>query len=279
MKFFLPFILLTLTLSGCGYVNSKIPTLAQRDSLAQTIVRTHHMQKKIIPTHDFLITSYSRITAPQYSVTVYIEGDGFAWLSRSQPSSNPTPINPLALRLAVQDISHNVIYLARPCQFTQGTACKVSYWTHKRFSDEIITSMNDALNIIMDENKLNNVRLVGFSGGGSIAALLAARRTDVVDLRTIAGNLDHKKHSSIHKVSTLNGSLNPPDMADTLRRIPQHHFVGGRDKNVTFAIYQSYATALKNSTCLDYTIVPDATHTKNWQEEWPNLSQIHPSCD
>ncbi len=275
----MPFILLTLALSGCGYVSFKIPTLAQRDSLAQAIVRSHQMQKKIIPVHGFLITTYSRITAPQYPVTVYIEGDGFAWLSRSQPSSNPTPINPLALRLAMQDISPNIIYIARPCQFTQGPACKVPYWTNKRFSDEIVTSMNDVLNIFMDNNKLNNVRLVGFSGGGSIAALLAARREDVVDLRTIAGNLDHKKHSSIHKVSTLNGSLNPPDMAETLRHIPQHHFIGGLDKNVTFAIYQSYATALKNSTCLNYTIVPDATHIKKWQEKWQNLSQIHPSCD
>jgi hypothetical protein len=34
------------------------------------------------------------------SLRVYIEGDGFAWKSRTQPSGNPTPHNPVALKLA-----------------------------------------------------------------------------------------------------------------------------------------------------------------------------------
>jgi hypothetical protein len=45
----------------------------------------------------------------------YQSGDGLAWLSSDVPSSDPTPLDPLALRLALAKPARNAAYLARPC--------------------------------------------------------------------------------------------------------------------------------------------------------------------
>jgi hypothetical protein len=49
-------------------------------------------------------------------LTVYIEGDGFAWLSRSQASYDPSPLNPVGLELALRHPLGESAYLARTCQ-------------------------------------------------------------------------------------------------------------------------------------------------------------------
>lgn len=73
------------------------------------------------------LSSHSKI------LRVYIEGDGHAWESRTRPSTNPTPRNPVALRLAMADPgADTVLYLARPCQYVQGEdrrQCSNRYWT------------------------------------------------------------------------------------------------------------------------------------------------------
>ncbi len=53
-------------------------------------------------------------------MVVYIEGDGRAYVNRRTPSNDPTPGNPMALRLALADPSLRVLYLGRPCQYTRG---------------------------------------------------------------------------------------------------------------------------------------------------------------
>jgi len=39
-----------------------------------------------------------------------------AWLAVPRPSQDPTPVDPLALRLALVQPTGNAAYLARPCQ-------------------------------------------------------------------------------------------------------------------------------------------------------------------
>src|SRR3546814_2839304 len=63
-------------------------------------------------------------------------------------------------------------------------------WTSARFSDGVIVSMSDALDRLKEEAGASSLDLVGYSGGGGVAVLLAARRRDVVSIVTIAGNLD-----------------------------------------------------------------------------------------
>jgi hypothetical protein len=42
----------------------------------------------------------------------------------------------------------------------------------------------------------------------------------------VAGNIDHRAITAHRKVTPMEGSLNPADVADRVRSIPQTHFVG-----------------------------------------------------
>jgi hypothetical protein len=51
-----------------------------------------------------------------------------------------------------------------------------------------------------------------------VAALVAARRTDVDRLVTVAGNLDPTAWAVYQHIQPLTGSLNPADEVDALSR-------------------------------------------------------------
>ncbi|MCD8562495.1 MAG: hypothetical protein LRY54_00110 [Alphaproteobacteria bacterium] len=155
-----------------------------RDEIAHRMASPALMVERQIPASPFMLTSYERMHEHNAPATVYIEGDGLAWLSRNEISLDPTPTNPVALNLAAMDKAKNVAYLARPCQFSKmidkNTACPAKYWTNERFAPDVINAMNAALDNIKHQYDITEFNLVGFSGGANIAALLAAARTDVV---------------------------------------------------------------------------------------------------
>ncbi len=212
---------------------------------------------------------------------VYIEGDGFAWIDRYTISSNPTPRNPLALKLAVKETSFPVFYLARPCQYVDLKSqpnCKNAYWTNARFAPEVVESFNQALTFIKKKVENDGFHLVGFSGGGAIATLLAAKRTDIKSIRTVAGNLDHTSLNAYRKVSPLTGSLNPMDIARDIRHIPQVHFSGGKDKVIPQWVAANFAGAAKDSACIRTQVVSGAEHMDGWEKAWSALHKQIPKC-
>ena len=236
------------------------------------------MQPVDIPSHGFVIRTYQRLIDNNASINVYIEGDGFAYINKSEASADPTPHNPVGLALALADSSDNVIYLARPCQYTlkKSHACQVSDWTDKRFSEEMITVINDALNQAKPNNSSQKIALIGYSGGGAVAALLAARRNDIQSLRTVAGNLNHQAVNQFHHVSPMPQSLNAIDIASQLKSIAQVHFVGGQDTVIPNFIAPLFAQ--KVGACAQVSIVENASHSDGWQESWPQLIQQTPRC-
>jgi hypothetical protein len=275
-RFYLSFLFLScFWMIGCAAV-----TVSKNDT-AKALAASAHMESHEIPAGRFLLTSYARIDHPELPTTIYIEGDGQAWLSRFEPSRDPTPTDPVALRLAVLDPAPNVIYLARPCQYTKmldKTACNPDYWTNKRFAPEVIDAMNGALDEIKNHYHLSNFNLVGYSGGGAVAILLTAQRHDISSLRTIAGNLDSDKFTAIHEVSPLNGSLNPASVAVKIATIPQYHFIGSNDQIIPFEIYTSYRQAAGPSSCIHSKVVDEADHHQGWVQIWPKLLNLPVTC-
>ncbi len=235
-----------------------------------------------IQVNSFLLTSYERITSKGGVANIYIEGDGRAWLSKKRPSLDPTPNNPVALKLAAQDPAENVVYLARPCQYTklieQG-ACPQKYWTSHRFTPEVIEAMNSALDDMKQRHQITGFNLIGFSGGGNIAALLTALRDDVLSLRTVAGNIDHKLQSSIHGVSTMPHSLNAAEVSNQISDIPQIHFVGTEDKIVPNEVAQSYKARANNNECIQIRLLQGLSHTKGWESVWKSLLNQPFDCE
>lgn len=223
----------------------------------------------------FVLTAYVRITQPTQPLTVYIEGDGRAWLSPTQPSDDPTPRDALGLQLTSVDSSPNVLYLARPCQFTpmaRNPACGVPYWTGKRFAPEVIDAMDAAITHYqagMAATAPLRLNLIGYSGGGAIAVLLAARRHDVISLRTVAGNLDHDAVNRWHHVSLMPDSLNPMAVAAQVGRIPQVHFSGAEDRIVPSAITRTFVE--RAAPCARLSVVQGLAHEGDWAAAWPRL--------
>lgn len=206
-------------------------------------------------------------------LSIYIEGDGRAWLNRFTPAADPTPRDPLALRLALQDPASAVAYLARPCQFvsqSERDVCTSDHWTKNRFSPEIIKVMNSAVSQLKKRSGASRITLIGFSGGGTIASLIAARRDDVALLVTVAGVLDHAHWTELKQVSPLSGSLNPIDELGFLASLRQIHFVGGKDNIVPLEITRSYVE-LAASSKIKMVVVPDQGHHCCWEEIWSKL--------
>src|SRR5512143_3524533 len=216
-------VLTLLTSGGCSDLQSRIDN-------ADHIARQAGLTPKVVDGGAFHLLSYARLTDPEASVHIYIEGDGFAWVTRNQRSADPTPYNPVALKLAGRDSSANVIYLARPCQYLgAGTEprCTQEIWSDARFSDEVVAATNRVIDQLVDKHR--KIELIGCSGGAAVALLVAARRHYVVSLRTVAGNIDHESFTQHHHVTPLAGSLNPRDVARQLATIPQRHYIGGND--------------------------------------------------
>jgi len=264
---------LSLLLAGCISVDPYIS--------AQKIASDSGLTSERFDTELFPVVAWHRITPPVHSLRVYIEGDGFAWKSRTIPSDNPTPRNPTGLKLAAADKQANVFYLSRPCQFIGPPLpdnCRVNIWTQDRFSPVVIDAMSEALNQIVLRYPGVQLDLVGYSGGGNIAALLAERRSDVRSLRTVAGNLDVAYVNAIHHVTPMPTAENAIDRAPALRALPQIHYSGGADTTVPPAVARRFQQAV-GGKCVQTEVVSGMEHGSDWGAVWPGLlAQGVPEC-
>lgn len=269
-----------LLLAVSGFVAACTPNIINRSMEMESFSKEHTFQKKLLKAGKFTLTTYQKITDPQAPYVFYIEGDGYAFESYGV-SDNPTPLHPKIIKLAAIDGRPNVVYIARPCQYTpvnlNPICSNTVYWTDKRMSKEVVDSVNDAINII---NNGLPFSIIGFSGGGGVAVLIAAYNKHVRDIITVAGNVDtmafHEAH--ISKQPILKGSLNPINYADKLGSIPQLHLSGSKDAIVPPIIAQKYVKA-SNSKCVVQKVFPDVEHWKGWEQIWPEVLNIKLSCD
>ncbi len=265
-------------MAGC----SSVPSGLERQQLAEQLAHAQGWQPLIINLPLFDLQTYlpARIS-PAETLVIYIEGDGFAWQTPSLPSQDPTPVNPLALKLALAHPGGNAAYLARPCQYGQAMSkhCQQRYWTGARFAPEIINASNQVIDQLKRRFNAHRLTLVGYSGGGAVATLIAARRTDVDSLITIAGNLDHQRWATKNRLTPLSSSLNPADADNVakLSRIRQWHFVGGKDRIITPDIAESYAGRFPAGSRPVVKVEPGFDHHCCWAEQWSRLyAQTHP---
>lgn len=253
---------------------------AERKVNADAIAASGALSPLTLQTDKFDLHARLR-TGGSDTLVVYIEGDGFAWKRLNEPSTDPTPVNPLALRLAALDHSPAVAWLARPCQFMGGEAargCTASLWTGARYSEAVIASSNDAIGMLKQRSGAARIALVGYSGGGVVAALVAMRRSDVVWLKTVASPLDISAFARHHKVTPLAASLNPAERAKALAALPQTHYAGAKDNIVPPGINRSFLAHMGGSNCVSLRELAGVSHDEGWQEAWPALAAETPAC-
>ena len=209
------------------------------------------------------------------TLAVYIEGDGLAYIHRDRPALDPTPTDPVALRMALADRSAAAVaWLGRPCQYTMpanGQGCRTAFWTIDRYAPEVVESAGAAIDRLKRETGANRVVLIGYSGGGVVAMLLAARRSDVERVVTVVANLDLAYWTRRDGLAPLSGSLDPAAEAERLGHVVQVHFTGADDHTVGTDVARAYLAHLPPGAPARLIEVPGFTHVCCWARDWPKL--------
>lgn len=262
-------------IGSCSRISSE-----SRFTFASVIAEKAGLRYSEIETSFFTLAAYLRWGSVG-DVSVYIEGDGFAYITPRRLSPDPTPLTPTALILASVDPAESVVYLARPCQFVdlrKERNCLGKYWSSHRFAEEVISSYDQVLNRVKKSGRETRFHLVGYSGGGAVAVLLAARRDDIESVRTVAGYLDHVALNEAKGVAPLWGSLDPIKKASSLVGVPQVHYSGGRDKLIPRWVGASFVKMVGDAACARSVTVNQAEHEFGWKEFWESEGWITPTC-
>lgn len=203
---------------------------------------------------------------------VYLDGDGTPWQNNRWVSYDPTARNPLVLRLMAQDNTPSIL-LGRPCYYglSQSLNCDKKYWTSDRYSEQIVSSMTSVLEKWLQQHHFKQVVLIGYSGGGSLAMLIAGHIQQVTRVVTVATNLNVASWTAFHGYSALENSLNPADQSKLPARIKQFHFAGAEDKIVPAFIIKEFS---ENQTNARYFEFSAADHACCWEQQWSNVLRI-----
>ena len=252
------------------------PSPEARQALADELVLAQGWHAVALGAGPFELLAYvPRSIKRAPALTLYLEGDGYAWQNRATPSPDPTPLQPVALRLALAQPAGNAAYLARPCQYVNKPSkpCAPRYWTGARFAPEVIAATNEAIDDLKARFGASQLTLVGYSGGAAVAALVAAQRHDVQQLVSVAGNIDHAAWTTLHRLSPLSESLNPLQARATLGAISQWHFAGRLDRVIPPRLIKSWVQGLPNAQLV---VIDGYDHSCCWAENWPQLwATIH----
>src|SRR5688572_24116598 len=245
---------LVLLMLGCASPTQRTDREAQRAGLTRSIVQGTTFQH----------LTYMRAARPVTTLTVYLEGDGLPWIGGRVPATDPTSRDPLALQLMIQS-SEPAMYLGRPCYHDLHDAgCSAQSWTFARYSDGTVASMAKAIEAQARDIQARDVRLVGYSGGGVLAVLIAERLEDVSAVVTIAANLDVDAWAAHHGYLPLSESVNP---ARSTRNHPwkEIHLHGGLDKTVPRSTTRAYFERFTAAKRIEF---EKYDHVCCWLEDW-----------
>jgi pimeloyl-ACP methyl ester carboxylesterase len=252
---------------------------ATPERYAQTLARGHGLEPLLLRGTKFQHHAFAAVRGPPGLLVLFIEGDGSPWVRGGrQIAADPTPHEPLALALAVQTPA-SVLYLGRPCylEITRPPECTERLWTSQRYSSEVVASMSAAAEEFISEHHFNRILLVGYSGGGALAVLMAQVLPGISGVVTIAGNLDPDTWATLHGYLPLEGSLNPSIEPPLPADLKQWYLVGARDTNVPSAATARYFQRAPNDRIWPYARFD---HVCCWAHEWPSLfSRISSELD
>lgn len=198
---------------------------------------------------------------------VFFEGDGRPWVAQGmQPSADPDPRRAVAMELAA---AQRATLLGRPCYHghARDSGCQAALWTSGRYSEPVVASMAAALRQVIAGHATRPVVLIGYSGGGALALLVADRVPEVRAVVTLAANLDLDAWTRYHGYQPLVGSLDP-FAARPLRAGCEIHIAAGRDTVVPPSLVEAAAARRPGASLR---IEPEADHACCWRSHWKAL--------
>jgi hypothetical protein len=219
------------------------------------------------PANSYVISLFYQPGNTSKPLHVYLEGDGQPWLKGLSPAIDPTTRDSLMLPLLALDQSP-ALYLGRPCYngHAQDVGCDHRIWTSARYSREVVDALASALESFCKTYGYQHIVLMGHSGGGTLALLLAQRLPQTQLVITLAGNYDIDAWADYHHYLRLTESLNPAQQHPT--GIPEWHFLGELD---TVIPPQLIVSALKQRANSQVEVLPNINHQEGWQTIWPQI--------
>lgn len=231
-----------------------------------TIARNGGMTRSGLVAGNFELVTYSRSGPPGTPVVIFLEGDGRPWVHGNKVAVNPTARNPLALRLAAVTPAE-AVYLSRPCYDGHVTDvhCRAEIWTSARYGETVVAALSLAVKSIAASRPARPVWLVGYSGGGTLAVLVAARVPMVVRVITIAANLDVDAWVKYHGYSPLDSSLDSarePSLSPSVRQL---HLYGTADRIIPVNSAERFAATQPAARAIAF---DGFEHACCWLENW-----------
>lgn len=255
--------LIVVSLGGCASSGERIDAQARAAGLSRATFAYAGLR------------SYIYLNAPPEApdtLHVFLESDGVPWSrwgDAMQPSEDPTARRPLALELLARTPGR-VAYITRPCYHElRDASCTSDRWTSGRYGEEIVAVMTAAIEDAARRAHASEVRLIGYSGGGALAVLIAERLTNVSTVITIAANLDIDAWTRHHGYLPLEQSLNPAASTRT-HAWRELHFQGARDEEVppatTSAYFERFPSAQRE-------VIDEYDHACCWTQAWTQLQK------
>jgi len=254
------FLLLSTTLSACSTPSQRLNSEAVHAGYTRLMLEGKEFQH---------VAYFKQGSGVSGVLHVYLEGDGTPWLSEDRIARDPTPRNPLMLRLMTID-PYPSLYLGRPCYngLADSPECNPFYWTFGRFSPQVVDSMAAALRRFLQSRGRRAVAFFGYSGGGVLAMLLAERFEETESVITIAANLDIDKWCEYNGYTPLVGSLNPATRPLLSSEIRQLHLAGALDQNVPPSLIEPAVARQLNAK---FVVVDEFDHRCCWEEIWGSI--------
>lgn len=198
---------------------------------------------------------------------VYLEGDGQPWQRGYWPATDPTTRESVMLPLLAMDQAP-ALYLGRPCYngHAEDSGCQSGLWTNARYGEEVVSAMETALEHFCQQWGYQNLVLIGHSGGGTLAMLLAERLRQTRMIITLAGNYDIDAWTEFHHYLPLNESINPArQMASG---VTERHFLAEQDVTVPPELFLA---ALRQRANSQVEVISAIDHQHGWEKTWPQI--------
>lgn len=237
------------------------------------LAKTGGATRNFINTGVFRHVVFARVSGSSATdLHIYVGGDGQAFLAPDRIADDPTPPTDLALQLMLSDKA-DVVYVARPCY--HGTArdeeCGPIYWTLLRYSNAVVDSMAMAIRSLTELYKDRQITLIGYSGGGVIAMLVARRLNMPVTVVTVSAPLDVAAWLDHHNYTPMQESVNPAKIEKWPQGMRRIHLFGAEDQVVPAWTQTNAFFGMKEDD--QVRVISGFTHTCCWLEDWPQLLQ------
>jgi pimeloyl-ACP methyl ester carboxylesterase len=131
-----------------------------------------------------------------------------------------------------------------------------------------------AVEALAKRHHATTVTLIGYSGGGTLAMLIAGQAKHVHTVVTLAANLDVASWARYHHYSALRGSLDPAQLPPLRASVRQIHLLGAKDRNVPPALAEPVISRQPNAK---WEVISGADHACCWTKIWPAVLRQLPT--